>query len=266
MKKIVFIYFMVSLIALQINAKTQYEKHTVRKGETLFSISHAHGLKVSDIMKANPTLKASTGIRVGQQINIPAKGGHQQYKSSNNSPISEPTQTLNSHFKPKAVSSTPGIAYAEEDERNRNKAKVESATASITNESPVLAKPIEGIEAAPVFSINAGGTNPNDYEALFNEYTEHGYKIADNKGAANYLADNTSGNPYLALYNDAQVGSVIKVTNLMNKKAVFVKVVGRVSRMDSSREIVLKLSQKTADQLGAKDDKFLVEVAGIASN
>ena len=76
----------------------------------------------------------------------------------------------------------------------------------------------------------------------------------------------SAGNQNLAFYSNAEMGSVIRVTNLMNHKTVFVKVVGKVPPMDAGNEITLKLSSKAAKDLGALDEKFLVEVASFSTN
>jgi len=52
----------------------------------------------------------------------------------------------------------------------------------------------------------------------------------------------------------------------MNHKTVFVKVVGKVPPMDASSDITVKLSSKAAKDLGALDEKFLVEVASFSTN
>src|SRR5690606_330646 len=95
-------------------------------------------------------------------------------------------------------------------------------------------------------------------------YASGGFKMKKVRGAANFIGDHTSGNPYLAFYNDAETGSVVKVMNPMNRKTVYVKVVGRVPPVDASRDIIIKLSGKAATELGAVDDRFLVEVSGYS--
>jgi hypothetical protein len=51
----------------------------------------------------------------------------------------------------------------------------------------------------------------------------------------------------------------------MNHKTVFVKVIGKVPPIDASSEVTVKLSNKAAQDLGAVDDKFLVEVASFSN-
>ena len=258
MKKAVFVYLLSFAVAISAFAKPDHEnKHVVKKGETLSSISREYGVKVKDIIKANPALGASANIRPGQKLSIPGKGG---------AVVHADIETKATHSKPKAtvaVPSTPDTPYRDEDNKTRTvvPAVTDNALAMVNSDQPI----INTSSSAP-YSLRAANGNSTDYSTLFNQYTAHGYKVNRTRGAANFLEDNTSGNPYLALYNNAETGTVIKVTNMMNKKTVYVKVVGRVPANDTSREVILKLSNSVARQLGALDDKFLVEVAGVQPN
>ena len=255
MKKAVFVYLLSFAVVASAFAKPNENKHVVKKGETLSSISREYGVKVKDIIKANPALGSSAAIRPGQKLSIPGKG-----VMAANSEIASKT----AHGRPKAtvaVPSTPDTPYKDEDNKTRTTIPVSVDNAMINSNQPI----INTSSSAP-YSLRAANANSNDYSSLFNQYAAHGYKVNRTRGAANFLEDNTSGNPYLALYNNAETGTVIKVTNMMNQKTVYVKVVGRVPANDASREVILKLSNSVARQLGALDNKFLVEVAGVEGN
>ena len=64
----------------------------------------------------------------------------------------------------------------------------------------------------------------------------------------------------LALHNDAPIGSIIEVRNLMNNRVVRAKVVGRLPQNAEDSRAIVKLSQGAARQLQAHDPKVLVEV------
>ena len=257
MKRIFFSVFLIAAFGLTLNAKSSIEtKHKVKKGETLYSISKNYGLKVNEIAKANP--KLGTTLKVGQQIVIPHAG----------------TITQVSNIRPKTVSvpSTPDTPYRDEDYRKHVSTTVaENASVAVNNDQPVVKKMNEEVHetvvaGTPTASFKTTSSNDSEYAAIFNQYASNGYKEKKNRGAANYLAESTSGNPYLALYNGAETGSVIKVTNMMNKKTVYVKVVGKVPPVDASKEVIIKLSHKAAIDLAAIDEKFLVEVVGFSAN
>ena len=263
MKKALFVCLLTVTVVLSALAGPDREnKHTVKKGETLSSISRAYGVKVKDLLKANPSLGAKANIRPGQKLNIP--GGKVQASTAHSTDSIYQASTRKPSAKV-AVPSTPDTPYKDEDNKARATTSVEQATAmaTINSDQPVInSKPVSTTEGVS-FSLRTNTSNSAEYPALFNQYSAHGYKVSRTRGAANFLEDNTSGNPYLALYNGAETGSIIRVTNMMNKRTVYVKVVGRVPAPDAGKEIILKLSNKVATELGALDNKFLVEVAGV---
>lgn len=242
MKKYFLVALLFSLFSAQLNSTAPFNKHVVKKGDSLYSISKEYGLKVNDIVKANPALAKSQNIKIGQHLVIPAGNNKLQAIS----------------YKHVSVPSTPDTPYREEDTRQRTSIPQPMKPMLQIQESVAEnAKPV----TAPIVA-----SSPAQYPAVFNQYPTQGYKIKKNKGAANYINDATSGNQNLAFYNDAESGSIVRVTNLMNHRTVFVKVIGRVPPMDASKEITIKLSNKSAQDLGALDEKFLVEVASYSSN
>jgi LysM repeat protein len=56
-----------------------YLEHTVKKGETLYSISKSYGVTISDITKLNPEIN-EIGLREGQVIKIPEKNNEETNK------------------------------------------------------------------------------------------------------------------------------------------------------------------------------------------
>lgn len=215
--------------------------HTVTKGETIYSVSKKYGVTVNEIKQWNKL--ADANLRIGQKLVVSKANSMAMYK-----PISVP--------------STPDTPYREEDQRIRFQQQVMEPEPEVNDNTTVAAK-TEPVKQA---SGNNGGlrvttANPVEYPVYFNNYPASGFKIKKERGAANYLMDETSGNQYLAFYNDAEVGSVIRVTNMLNQKTVFVKVIGKVPALDAQSEVMLKLSNKAAEELGANESKFLVEVA-----
>lgn len=287
MNRIYWLVFPLVFMAFQLQASPHYKKHTVLKGETLFSISRSYGLKVADLVKVNPDIKTNKTLRLGQQLNIPGV---------NHIVAEVPIKTVRKDTlahkaKLAGVPSTPDTPYREEENQVRSTADDKTALSTTATDNSQLALPArmdrsdgpkpeknvsgniaatpevkaENVPVTP-FSIRTSSANPGEYASLFGQYSAHNYTVKRNRGAANYLADNSPGNPYLALYSGAETGSVIKVTNMMNNKSVFVKVVGKVPSSDASKEIILKLNRKVAQELGAIDEKFLVEVAGVPSH
>lgn len=208
--------------------------HVVAAGESLYSIAKKYGVTVKDIQLWNSLSDAN--VKPGQRLVV---------NKNNTAAI----------YKPGYVPSTPDTPYTEED--NRTRGNYTEVSTEVISTEPIAPKTTEGLRT--VSSV------PAEYPAIFSNYANT-YKIKKVRGAANYLADNTSGNQFLAFYSGVETGSIIRVTNLMNKKTIYVKVVGKTPPADAAMEIVVKLSKKAAEELGALDEKFLVEVAGYTAN
>ncbi|WP_207420548.1 septal ring lytic transglycosylase RlpA family protein [Desertivirga brevis] len=64
----------------------------------------------------------------------------------------------------------------------------------------------------------------------------------------------------LALHHSAPVGTIIKITNPMTDRTTFVKVVGKFTENETTRDAIIVLTKATADLLGALDKRFLVSI------
>jgi len=277
--------------------------HTVKQGETLYSISRQYGVSVNDLVAANGS-DIRSGLKIGQKINLataangvagtaitlPAANSTSKVHIVNRGEtlyaickkhnvtlqdikawnklsdldirpgqkllVSKPGTTV--AYKPRSVPSTPDTPYQEEDIRPRTAQTPVKTEANVVAEKAILETPqvksasTEVVKPSPVSA---------EYPDVFNQYSLQGLKLKKARGTANYLTAETSGNQNLAFYNNAESGSIIRVTNMLNQKTIFVKVLGKVPAMDIQQEVMLKLSSKAAEELGAAESKFLVEVA-----
>ncbi len=244
MKKSLITCFLFLVGGFWLNSTAPASKYKVKKGDTLYSISRQYGLKLNDILKANPGLTAKSNVRIGQYLLVPTKN--------------QKPETIS--YKPVSVPSTPDTPWREEDIRPR--AVMTERAKAVVAEEKIMPKP----PVVVTDGLRTSSGNAAEYPVIFDRYASHGYKIKRNKGAANYLDEATSGNQNLAFYSHAETGSVIRVTNLLNHKTVFVKVIGKVPPVDAGSDITVKLSSKAAQDLGAVDEKFLVEVASFSAN
>ena len=127
----------------------------------------------------------------------------------------------------------------------------------IANEVP---KPATVLTAKPVLSFS------EEYGNSFNNFSSNNnYRLQRSRGVAAYT-ESITGNEYLVFYNDAEPGSIVKVTNLMSKQSAYVKVMGGISTADNSGNVSIKVSKKLAQQLQVLDDMFLVEVSRYTKN
>jgi LysM repeat protein len=61
------LFVMMSLLAA---ADLQATTHTIKKGDTLYSLSRTYGVSVNEITKANPGISAAS-LKVGQKVEVP---------------------------------------------------------------------------------------------------------------------------------------------------------------------------------------------------
>ena len=64
----------------------------------------------------------------------------------------------------------------------------------------------------------------------------------------------------LAMHKTAPAGTIIKLTNPMNGRAKYVKVVGNLPDTDDNKSIIIKISKNTAEELGIIDKDFRVKL------
>lgn len=67
-------------------------------------------------------------------------------------------------------------------------------------------------------------------------------------------------NKYLALHKTAPIGTVLKVTNLINKKYAFVKVIGKLPETGDNKNVHIRLSESAKKDLVLIDNKSLVQI------
>ena len=76
-----FIYVVIALFSLQLTARAQETEtfvHTIKQGETVYSIARTYQVSPESILKLNPT--ASTGIKAGETLTIPQQQNGTQEK------------------------------------------------------------------------------------------------------------------------------------------------------------------------------------------
>ncbi len=81
--------------------------------------------------------------------------------------------------------------------------------------------------------------------------------------ALGFIADSAHVNTlksYYALSNTIQVGRIVKVINPMNEKLIFVKILGKIPDLAENQHCIIKISPEAANELGAIDERFLVDL------
>ena len=99
-----------------------------------------------------------------------------------------------------------------------------------------------------------------DLGAKFRAKGASGNKLKKEKGAAFWQKSTIKSEELFALHRTAKPGSIIKISNPMSRRTVFVKVLGGIPSAKYQDKIKVVVSEQTAKLLGARDPRFFVEV------
>jgi len=80
-------------------------------------------------------------------------------------------------------------------------------------------------------------------------------------GIAELIEGGEPTTKFLALHRTAPTGTVIKIRNTMNDLTVYVRVIGKLPDTGDNEKVIIKINQRTYDQLKALDNRFLVELS-----
>lgn len=206
--------------------------HQVEPQQTLYSISRMHAVKVDDIKRWNNlpdnTISVGALLIVGKGQPVPSK--NPIYVSETDDEIAKDKVTET------AVASTEAVA----------------ATTTPTNTHVVLTP--QPATPAPATSVK----NDDDDEAVD---SVSGAKKIIETGMAEMIDPKADTNKYLALHKSAPVGTIMQVKNAMNDQVVYVRVIGKLPNTSENNNVVVRLSKKACQKLGAIDQKFRVELS-----
>ncbi|TPE42169.1 LysM peptidoglycan-binding domain-containing protein [Pontibacter mangrovi] len=274
-----------------------FVQHKVEPKETLYALSRKYGVPVAKIVEANPSVQ--TTIKIGEIVLIPR--GYVSTAAtavSNAAPAASnrtytvnsignkmhtvaPQQTLysvsrmynvsveNLKFWNKLQGNTIEIGqqlivgtgepaptqkpvYVPEPDDEMAKASGDNAVASAAPAEPTPITP------TPVSTT----INERAEVVLEEENTGDVVKKRIEAGLAEMIDPKTNDtNKYLALHRTAPVGTIMQVKNAMNGEVVYVRVIGKLPETGENDKIVVRLSKKAYQKLGAVDSRFRVELS-----
>lgn len=96
----------------------------------------------------------------------------------------------------------------------------------------------------------------------FEPTDRYGLKKMSSSGIGVWM-DDVNGNTgkFLALHNSAPVGSVIEITNPMNNKTTYAKVVGKFNNSAQNKDAIIVISKSVAGTIGVIDRRFQVKIS-----
>lgn len=261
--------------------------HTVKSSETLFSISRQYNVKVDDLKKWNNL--ADNSISIGQQLVINGDGRTPEQAQHVQEPVDgqnmhtvEQSQTLYSISRMYGVSSdqlkewnsletnvldigqvlivsTSSTLFEPENESSS------SMLPSVENndKNDVKAETSETSQSNEVLAIGIAASELNNSSAEEIDIIEKPVEKVVQKGFAEVIENTGETKKYLALHREAPTGTIMQVRNEMNSQSVFVRIVGSIPPTGDNSKVILKISEKAYDRLGAVDSRFPVEISYI---
>lgn len=298
-----------------------YVQHTVKKGETLYSLGRSYSLSPKQIATEN-NISAEQGLQLGQSVKIPLNNTNFSQKSdAGGTPVYhkvEEKETLYrlsvNHNKvsldnirrwnnmsgdglqkdsyviigylkgagspsssaPVASNPAPAAPPATQPPASNPapvtptpapSAPVATTPPAGTTPAPPVTKPDQQAPPEPVKTpeTNTGATKPapvasGSFEALYNQQTSNGKNVTAEKGPGGWFKSNASAGKYYALHNTAPRGTIIKVTNPLNGKFIYAKVLEAIPQIKQNEGLIIKLSDSALEALGTNEAKFYCQL------
>lgn len=211
---------------------TAYFTHKVVQGESLYSIARAYENVHAKQIKLMNGLESDT-LKIGMLLEIPR----------NVEDIHKETVRIESSLK----------------ERKQDSITQIDTRALFTTDS--VETEVDS-SALPSMDDTYEKRILRAYQEIFENIDALASTIEIERGIGTWMESYTSENKkqFFALHGSATLGTVLKIRNLMNNRVVYVKVIGKLPRLNSSEKNIIKISEAAAQFLNILDKKFLVEI------
>lgn len=267
---------------------------TVQKGDTYFSLTKKFNFAPNDLLEINkltsrelkigqkllisqPTLVNELAVDEGKiptnavVIDIAKEVAKRKAEVASTPEVDNnaPAEVAKTVAEPPAKTTTAEqAALVAKDEPFKTEQSIENAAKLELPVANDLAKDVvPNIEQKA--AINTAKPLLSFSEEYSNTFTQNAksenVKIKKSRGVGEYT-DGITGNEYLAYSSVIESGSIIKVTNLMNRASAFVKVIGPLFSNTPNDDALIKISKGLAQKLQVIDDKFLIEISSCQKN
>ena len=262
------------------NGKT-YILHKVEKGDGLYSLSKRYNVALKSIVDQNPG--SDSAIKIDQLLLIPMYAKEVNIKiesvstSLTNSHKVEAGQTLYTISKKYEISveSIKKINNLNSDELSEGQVLIIKAAKEdlpTNTKKDKVAKDSDKIKSELTenkyedVGFNTEVTtktleSSSGYTIKVEKLVEYDIEKVEETGIVTVGNDELPSDKNFALHFNAPVGTVIMVTNPVNKSTVFVKVIGNFTKPENSSEI-LRISALSSQKIAIKSkDKVVVSYA-----
>ena len=238
--------------------------HKIERQETYYKLSREYNVPVKTIQTANKnkSLKPGDVIRIPRgkaSVNTATKVAPTTITSS-----VIPTQDFTEYIVGKGETLY-AISRRFEIDVDDIK-KFNNLTSNVVREGQILKVPNMGlvtpepvaVDSTPVVTAIEERQPIDDSMFKSNKY---GIREKKERGIGVWIASLSSNEETsLALHKTAPIGTILKITNPMNRNVTFAKVVGKFNENHETQNAIVVISKSVATSIGALDKKFQVEI------
>jgi len=222
--------------------------HKVKRNQTLFSIAKEYKVSVNDIKKWN-NLTAANSLKLGQDLVIKTREDIAP-EPKKVTPVVVETKEIAPQ---KEVVTTPAPVKITKPQMAGNTEPDEPVTAEST--APVIA--LKEPQAQPETDLNKVKVTTST------AVNASGYSKITETGLAELMGETVESNKFLALHKTAPIGTLIQVKNPMTDVAIFVRIIGKLPDNSANDKIIIKVTKKVRERIGALNNRFPVEISYI---
>ncbi|MBL7817586.1 MAG: LysM peptidoglycan-binding domain-containing protein [Saprospiraceae bacterium] len=231
-------------------------EHRIAAKQTLYSLARFYGLNEEELYPYNPNLK-SNAVAIGQKVRVPIPNAAiKRFKGSNfkqwkYAPIMFLVKKGDNLYK---IAQT--LFHMPVDSVVKWN-KLPSPTIKPGQLLHVGWMNLDGVPDS-IRNLKKGSVDVRS-KMLSTHFTKQ-KKSVEERGAASWNAKGNSKTDLYCLHRTAKTGSVIAITNNMNNRTAYAKVIGKIPSNAYGSETVLIVAPSVAKLLGAKDEKFFVKI------
>lgn len=249
----------------------RYVIHRLKTKETYYQLSRIYNTPVNEIMADNnkknlrvgDTVRIPRGAAIDNRPKLPTPQPTTSSSNTSNKPVLVNPNDITEYKVGKsetlyAISRRFGISV--DDIKRMNDLTSDSVREGQILKIPNRAlPPVEPeIVQLPIEEVLENNNPIDDSSFKPNKY---GIRETKEKGVGVWMNDLENNDQIsLALHKTAPIGTILKITNPMNRSVTFAKVVGKFSDNHETQGAIVILSKSVASSIGILDKRFQVEI------
>ena len=239
--------------------------HTVQEKEWMYRLSVNYNKVPFDNIEKWNALSHGAVLKPGMKLVV----GYLKVKTGQSALAAKGSSKIVATAPPAVVVSKPATEEKKPEIKEEKKTEpvvTKTETPVVKNDPPVTApintppkeQPKE--QPKPIVTNTSAVTSPDNKGGYFKSMYGEGYKSTTGNAGVFKSTSGWNDGKYYALMNNVGVGSIVKVNNPTNGKAIYAKVLGSLPDMKESAGLSIRISDAAAAELGVAGTKFGVDI------